>query len=120
MVKKKCTACGLSKPNSDYAFEPRSPSLTRTECKPCVTQRGHIKRDGIITIPYDPAGDSKAWVEGADVKRARILAGVGSTHHMAGWCNWPQSRQVKYEKLTRHLIDMENIWKMIRVCNGEK
>ena len=76
-------------------------------------------KGGTITIPYEPTGDGRAWVHGIGIRVARKLAGIKTTYHMASLCVWSQTMQVKYERLTRHLIDIESVFTMIRVCNKE-
>jgi len=113
MAKKKCTICGIPKSISDYTRK-------HSVCKSCRSSVAKAEDEGVITIPYEPDREGKAWVNGVDVRVARKMAGIATTYDMSMMCKWSQTCQVKYEKLTRHLIDMENIWKMIRVCNGER
>ena len=110
---KKCTICGHRKIQTEF-------TTRRAKCKSCQSIIARAKNSGIITINYDPAADGKAWVKGIDVRIARELAGIATTYDMSFLCKWSQTCQVKYEQFTRHLIEMENIWKMIRVCNGER
>ena len=98
-------------------------SAGRKDCKSCHSRavRITVMHNGktSIVIPYDPVGD-KAMVSGFDIRLARALGGIRTTYHMASFCGWSQTCQVRYERLDQHLIAVENIWKMIRVCNGEK
>jgi len=109
----KCTACGKLKPKSNFG-------KNKNECKPCYSRHWLIKKNGCLAIPYDPTGDGRAWVDGMDVRIARKLAGIYTTSDMANICGWSQTNQVNYERPNKHLISLLNIWKMIRVCNGER
>jgi len=72
-----------------------------------------------IIIPYYPH-TKHALVKGEDIRKARRKAGYRSGLKFALVCGWNQSKQVRYERNGEHEIPLENVWKMIRVCNGEK
>jgi hypothetical protein len=72
-----------------------------------------------ITIPYEPL-TLDATVDGKEIRKARKQAGYKSGMKFAIVCGWSQSMQVRYEKNGKHEIPLKNVWKMIRVCNGEK
>lgn len=73
----------------------------------------------LVTIPYDPQ-TKYALVKGEDILKARRKAGYKSGLKFALVCGWNHTKQVRYEKEGEHEIPIENIEKMIRVCNGEK
>ena len=123
-MNKTCKIC--KRPLPSYFF-----TANQNECKVCHLKAKRIAHSraycitikynnkSCIIIPYEPCGN-KAWVKGYDVRLARKLGGIRTTYDMALLCDWSQRAQVKYEKLNTHKIKMTAVWKMIRVCNGER
>jgi len=81
--------------------------------------RHKYKKGGkrIFTIPYKPIAVT-VEVLGQEIRKIRNDAGLANQSDFAAACGWSQSRQNQFEAAGLHEMSLEQVLKMIRVCNG--